>query len=240
MPNFGNSHLMGKWRDTSSVTWWIIKWLHLLSGSGTYACRINSSTGAESVGSGSQGGALGCESSVILWVALTAFIKFMNSGMKVPVPPSLNKILKECGAYRALLPPSGMTCIHDHDQYVAQKNYPLGEVSMTLIFILVWYEIEHNHLMNWSITQKYCNNLGNMNEWPQYWTQILMWILSISTNYMCTEPQILTGHILTYRMYFARKIVAEKNGLIKPFVVYKQLHTTTINISKLQASSRIQ
>jgi hypothetical protein len=61
----------------------------------------------------------------------------MNSGMKVPVPPSLNKILKECGAYRALLPPSGMTCIHDHDQYVAWNNYPHGVVPMALIFIVV-------------------------------------------------------------------------------------------------------
>ena len=65
-------------------------------------------------------------------------------------------------------------------------------------------------------------------------------IVYIHKLYVQGTSHFKTGHVLTYRMYFARKIVAEKNGLIKPLLVYKQLHTTTKNITRLQASSRIQ
>jgi hypothetical protein len=71
-------------------------------------------------------------------------------------------------------------------------------------------------------------------------TNIEVDIVYIHKLYVQGTSHFKTGHILTYRVYFARKVVAEKNGLIKPLLVYKQLHTTTINITRLQASSSIQ
>lgn len=80
----------------------------------TYACCINSSTGAWAVGNGSAGGADGCVASASRSAALTDLIKFINSGIKVPTPPSTNMILKVCAVYSAWFAPSGITWSHNH------------------------------------------------------------------------------------------------------------------------------
>ena len=76
----------------------------------TYACLIISSTGVWAAYKG-----LICDpvSEVECWLCcLTDEIKLKKKGMKVPQPPSLNKILNEWVEYRDLLSFSGTTWKH--------------------------------------------------------------------------------------------------------------------------------